>query len=136
MSLEGKYFGLDIDRAKRGEGAWDRISAIRSGVRVLQASVDSEVSIDFDNGVRRRRLRRAGSKVAQEGIWEGILGGTGDVHHLPQDEIQASRNEPLLVVETSVIGNHGSNYDDTPRPLFEGLTFCISCFTEKKVSLA
>ena len=141
MSLEAKYFTFDIEPGKRGEGAWDRNAALKATGQSgpLGPSLDSEVPVDFDNGVRRRRLRKAGSRIAQEGIWEGILGGVSEgpsEHHLvPQPSTaQDPYIEQFPVTEVSGMDDYELQFGGEPRALFDGLTFYISGFTEKKVS--
>jgi hypothetical protein len=140
MSLDSKYFTLDIEPAQRGEGAWDRNSALKalnqSGL--VDPSLDKEVPIDFDSGARRRRLRRAGSKVAQEGLWEGILGGVIEAQNVPHPLSQPTSAHDAIgqppPTEEPAMGDYKLDFGGPPLGLFDGLTFYILGFTEKKVS--
>lgn len=141
MSLDAKYFALDIEPANRGEGAWDRNAALKASGKfgLLAPALDKEVPVDFDSGARRRRLRRAGSKVAQEGIWEGILGGVTEAQN-QQDPVLA----PTIAGDTNFqpfteepsIGEYGLDFGGHVNGLFDGLTFYIWGFTDKKVPLS
>jgi len=142
MSLAAKYFTLDIEPERRGERAWDRNAAIRASAfsGLIPPTNDSSLGNDIDNGTRKRRLRRAGSKIAQEGIWEGILGGVTDVHtntlHIPAP-IPADRHPnavdlPTLIAEEPTHEAFAMEVD-SPAGLFEDMIFYTWGFTAKKV---
>jgi DNA replication regulator DPB11 len=141
MSLEGKYFTLDIDPERRGEGAWDSNAANQSSTfsGLIPPTNDTSTG-EFDNGTRKRRLRRAGSKIAQEGIWEGILGGVTDTQtstlHIPES-ISTTRVPNGIDLPKSIPeepAHEGFNMDiDTPAGLFDGMIFYTWGFTDKKV---
>jgi len=141
MALEAKYFVLDIEPERRGVGAWDRTALSNLSLTsegVTGPSFDIVARIDFENGNRKRRLRRAGSKVAQEGIWEGILGVVSDpqAQILPTDNrnIEDKTLEPANSgAEANRAGGIGMDIDDCPRGLFEGMIFYTWGFAEKKV---
>jgi hypothetical protein len=143
MALDSRYFGIDIAPERRGEGAWDRVAALRLSApsALTAASFDKIVATDFENGDRKRRLRRAGSKIAQEGIWEGILGGVTDtqalnIHHTSTEveQIEQAPLEPLPVLEPSV-DSFGLGLDNrVVNGLFDGIVFYTWGFTENKVT--
>lgn len=142
MSLEAKYFALDIEPERRGEGAWDRNAAIQSSTfsGLIPPTNDTSVAGEIDNGTRKRKMRRAGSKIAQEGIWEGILGGVTDAHtdtlHIPAP-ISAGRGANGLDLPTSIAEEPTHEplgmEMDAPEGLFEGMIFYTWGFTDKKV---
>jgi len=141
MSLEAKYFTLDIEPERRGEGAWDRNAAIPSSTFSGLIPPTNDISTgEIDNGTRKRRLRRAGSKIAQEGIWEGILGGVTDVQtntpHIPEP-IPTNRVPNGIDLRAPIPeepAHEGFNMDiDTPAGLFDGMIFYTWGFTDKKV---
>jgi hypothetical protein len=143
MALDPKYFGLDIEPEKRGEGSWDRNAALTLSAHsgLILPSYDQTVPVEFENGGRKRRLRRTGSQIAQEGIWEGILGGVVE----PQDVKYRLTTENQLITEDQSfvqqipMGEESSangtpmNVDEPLNGLFDGLIFYTWGFTEKKV---
>ena len=141
MSLEAKYFTLEIEPERRGEGAWDRNGAIHSftfsgSIPPTNATRTGEA----DNLTRKRRLRRAASKIAQEGIWEGILGGVADAHtntlHIPTPISPRHTVYELDVAKSIAEGPTNEEFRidiDTPPGLFEGFLFYTWGFTDKKV---
>ena len=140
MSLETKYFTLDIEPERRGEGAWDRNAAIHSSSFSGLIPPTNDTTSEIDNGTRKRRLRRAGSKIAQEGIWEGILGGVTDTQtnilHIPEpiptNRLPNGIDLPKSIPEEPI--HEGFNMDiNTPAGLFEGMIFYTWGFTDKKV---
>lgn len=131
MALEPKYFTLDIEPGKRGEGAWDRNAALKfSGVNESFETAFQEVE-----GGRKRKLRRVGSRVAQEGIWEGILGGVSD---FSEANNQLTTNHSFRLpasVEEGVMTNELSmDIAISPNGLFDGMVFYTWGFTERQVS--
>lgn len=137
MALDAKYFGIDIPPDQRGEGAWDRNAAsMLSGPSALSAPpLDKVIPTDFENGMRRRRLRRAGSKVAQEGIWEGILGGVTDIQALNTHETTRETEQTEKVPAPIPEANNGffGTDDIAMNRLFDGMVFYTCGFTERKV---
>jgi hypothetical protein len=142
MALDPNYFGLDIEPEKRGEGSWDRNAALtlsaQSGLTL--PSYDQTVPVEFENGGRKRRLRRTGSQIAQEGIWEGILGGVvepQDVNYqLPaENQIMGEQSfvQQIPIGDESNANGASMNVDEPPNGLFDGLIFYTWGFTEKKV---
>jgi DNA replication regulator DPB11 len=138
MSLDAKYFTLDIEPSKRGEGAWNKALALKSSdqLGLLAMSGSSEVPVDFENGVRKRRLRRAASKIAQEGIWEGILEGVTDASNV-QDAVTNSNGEqnPSTMQPVPFVAESSSNVMglEFNRGPFDGMTFYSWGFIDKKV---
>jgi DNA replication regulator DPB11 len=141
MSLDPKYFTLNIEPSKRGEGAWNKALAVRSSdqLGLLGMSMDTEVPMGFDNGLRKRRLRRAGSQIAQDGIWEGILGGVNDTFNteasmsMPIGEGKSSLPQQVPLVEDSSRAQMDMDFDGFVKPPFEGMVFYAWGFTDKKV---
>ena len=138
MSLEAKYFTVDIEPERRGEGAWDRNAANRlSGFSGLIPLTNDTSTGEIDNGTRKHRLRRAGSKIAQEGIWEGILGGVTDAQtdtlHIPEpiptNRVPNGIDLPAPIPEEPA----HDGFIDTPAGLFDGMIFYTWGFTDKKV---
>jgi hypothetical protein len=139
MALEPKYFGLEIESEKRGEGSWDRNAALAQSGLILP-SYDQTVPVDFENGGRKRRLRRAGSQIAQEGIWEGILGGLMEPHidnYDAQPDYQATMEGQTFVQQISMEEGSSANATEmeieSANGLFNGMIFYIWGFTDKKV---
>jgi hypothetical protein len=139
MALEPKYFGLEIEPEKRGEGSWDR-NAAQAQSGLLLPSYDQTVPVEFENGGRKRRLRRAGSQIAQEGIWEGILGGVMEPHndgYHAQRDYQTTMEEPTFVQQIPVGEGNSTNATEmeieSANGLFDGMIFYIWGFTDKKV---
>jgi DNA replication regulator DPB11 len=139
MALESKYFGIDIEPERRGQGAWDRDAALRlsapAGLSIL--SLDKVVPTEFENGVRKRRLRRAGSKIAQEGIWEGILGGVTDTQAIDIDDVSTEMEQiehlPMVSLQPPT-DTFGIDLPHDPmNGLFDNLIFYTWGFTEQKV---
>lgn len=142
MALESKYFGLDIEPEKRGQGAWDRNAALKLSAPsgLMDFSCDTTAPIEADNGGRKRRLRRAGSQIAQQGIWDGILGGVTDaqtnINQNPPARNQRNGEETfhqLPIVEEPADDGFGMDLDYPILGLFEGLIFYTWGFTEKEV---
>lgn len=142
MALEAKYFSIDIEPEKRGQGAWDRNAALKLSApsRLMDLSFETTAPIEPDNGSRKRRLRRAGSQIAQQGIWEGILGGVTDVQaahqNLPVKEANVEESfHPLPISITEEPSGDGFNtdYNDPVPGLFEGMIFYTWGFTDKQV---
>jgi hypothetical protein len=143
MALDAKYFRLDIEPEKRGEGAWDRNAALKLSAPsgLMQLSFETTAPIETDNGTRKRRLRRAGSQIAQQGIWDGILGGVTDAQaahqNLPAKEATNVEEDfhqlPISIVEEPSV--EGFNMDcGNPEPgLFEDMIFYTWGFTDKQV---
>jgi hypothetical protein len=145
MALEPKYFGLDIEPEKRGQGAWDRNTALKlSGASgMIESSFDTTAPIEVDNGGRKRRLRRTGSQIAQQGIWDGILGGVTDAQTQADINLRARntmnadegfRQLPISIVEEPAEDGLRMDLDGLVPGLFEGLAFYTWGFTDKKVS--
>jgi hypothetical protein len=144
MALETKHFGLDIEPDKRGEGAWDRNAFLKHSVssRMLDPSNDTTAPIELNNGTRKRRLRRTGSQIAQEGIWEGILGGVTDTqaHTLPNTTqaqpktVNTSFNMPTPITEEPMADGFDMDMQDPVIGLFEGMIFYTWGFSDKKVA--
>jgi hypothetical protein len=141
MALESQYFAINIAPERRGEGAWNRDAALRLTAPSGLSSFDKVVSTDFENGVRKRRLRRAGSKIAQEGIWEGILNGVTDTRTLDIDEtsmemqLEDKSLEPVPVLEPIIDTLGVADLDHVPLGLFSGLIFYTWGFKDQKVPL-
>jgi len=145
MTLESKYFGLDIEPEKRGQGAWDRNAALKlsEASGLIEFSFDTTAPIEVNNGGRKKRLRHSGSQIAQQGIWDGILGGVTDAQ-TPVDLNLPVRNTmntndgfhqlPISIVEEPAEGGFGMDLDGSAPGLFEGLTFYAWGFTDAKVS--
>jgi hypothetical protein len=139
MALEAKYFGLELEPEKRGEGSWDKNAALTQSGLILP-SYDQTVPVEFENGGRKRRLRRAGSQIAQEGIWEGILGGVmepqDDDYHA-QSDYQTTTEEQTFVQQKPLGEGNSANATEMEiepaRGLFDGMIFYIWGFTDKKV---
>jgi hypothetical protein len=139
MALEAKYFGLELEPEKRGEGSWDKNAALTQSGLILP-SYDQTVPVEFENGGRKRRLRRAGSQIAQEGIWEGILGGVmepQDDNYHAQSDYQTTTEEQTFVQQKPVGEGNSANATDmeieSANGLFDGMIFYIWGFTDKKV---
>jgi hypothetical protein len=140
MALDSKYFGLDIEPAKRGLEAWDRDTSLKLSVPsgLMDFSYDTIAPIDAQNGGRKRR-RRAGSQIAQQGIWDGILGGvkntqTNAIQNLGLTNIEESiYQQGISIVEEPVGHETTMDFNDPVRGLFEGLIFYTWGFTDKKV---
>jgi hypothetical protein len=136
MALDAKYFTLDIDPFKRGEGAWDRALSLTTQSRFTTQSYDT-IPPEFDNGNKRRRIRRTQS-TAQEGIWEGIMGAASNMQslngHSFVDE-SAAVNFEMPIDEAPSMAGFAEEYDDVPRGLFEGMGFYTWGFTDAEVSV-
>lgn len=141
MALEGKYFSLDVEPEKRGEGAWGKGAALKHSVpsRMLDPGSDTTVPAELNNGTRKRRLRRTGSQIAQEGIWEGILGVTDtQPFALPHERQSSSKavntsfNVPTPIAEEHMTDGFGTDMRN-PIGLFEGMIFYTWGFSDKKV---
>jgi len=123
---------LDIEPGKRGEGAWDRSAALKfSGL-----DESFETALQEVEGGRKKKLRRVGSRVAQEGIWEGILGGVSDLSEInnqltPNHSFQL----PTSVVDEATINEFSMDTLISPNGLFDEMIFYTWGFTEKQVSL-
>jgi hypothetical protein len=135
MALDPKYYSLDIEPEKRGEGAWDREALLKaSGLSGM--ALDKVVPMEFEGGGRKRRLRRAGSKMAQE-VWDGILGGVIEqaediVHIRATDEVSM---QSLQIADDA--GNDALGMDfDPSKGIFDGMTFYTSGFNDKQVFLS
>ena len=143
MALEAKYFSLDIEPEKRGQGAWNRNAALKFSLPsgLMDRSFETTAPIDFDNGTRKRRLRRAGSQISQQGIWEGILDGVTDAqttHQNPPRKDLTSAEEnfhqlPISIVAEPSADGFGMDCDDSVLGLFEGMIFYTWGFTNKQV---
>jgi len=142
MALEAKYFTLDIEPEKRGQGAWDRNAALKLSVHsgLMDLSFETTAPIETDNGTRKRRLRRAGSQIAQQGIWEGILGGVTDAQAV-HDNLLTKRltnveenfhQLPISIVEKPYAEGFNVDYGNPVLGLFEGMIFYTWGFTEKQ----
>jgi hypothetical protein len=127
MALEAKYFTLDIEPANRGKDAWDRMAAMKTS----QMPFPTATTTDGDAAPRKRRLRRAGSK-AQEGLWEGILGGVSETEIVRSAGAMDIQNS---IVEESAMDSNSMEIDDPIRGLFDGIVFYIWGFSDKKVYL-
>ena len=136
MALETDHFTLDIEPEKSGEDAWDRNAALKaSGLSGVTASFD--VVPHEENGGRKRKLRRAGSKIAQEGIWEGILGGVTEQHVANnQSEYGNLFDLPGPIIEEPTTGGLSMEIENSTRGLFDGMIFYTWGFTDEKVILA
>jgi hypothetical protein len=146
MALQAKYFSLDIEPDKRGEGAWDRNAVLKhsESSRLLDPTYDTTASTELNNGTRKRRLRRTGSQIAQEGIWEGILGGVSDAeaYTLPHTTREPSKTVnmnmslvmPTPIAEEPTTGGFDMEMGDLVRGLFEGMIFYTWGFSDKKVA--
>ena len=143
MALEAKYFSLDIEPEKRGQGAWNRNAALKFSLPsgLMDRSFETTAPIDFDNGTRKRRLRRVGSQISQQGIWEGILDGVTDAqttHQNPPRKDLTSAEEnfhqlPISIVAEPSADGFGMDCDDSVLGLFEGMIFYTWGFTNKQV---
>jgi hypothetical protein len=143
MALEAKYFSLDIEPEKRGQGAWDRNAALKLSAPsgLMDLSFETTAPIEADNGTRKRRLRRAGSQIAQQGIWEGILGGVTDTQAAhqnlptkhPTNVDESFHQLPISIVEEPFANGFDMDHDNQMLGLFEGMIFYTWGFTDKQV---
>jgi len=142
MALEAKYFSLDIEPENRGQGAWDRNAALKLSApsALMDLSFETTAPIEPENGTRKRRLRRAGSQIAQQGIWEGILGGVTSAQAAHQNfptkeaNVEETFNRlPISIVEEPSGDACSKDYNDPVLGLFEGMIFYTWGFTDKQV---
>lgn len=133
MALDPKYYGLDIDPQKRGEGAWDRNAMLKAS-GLSEVAVDKIVPMEFEGGGgRKRRLRRAGSKMAQE-VWDGILGG---VTEQAPDTLHVQTAEDVSMQSLHIADDMpgdvlGMDFDQS-KGLFDGMIFYTWGFNDKQV---
>ena len=134
MALDPKCYSLDIEPQKRGGGAWDRNAMLRaSGLSGM--SIDKAVPMEFDGGGgRKRRLRRAGSKMAQE-VWDGILGGATEQapENVPVRTADDVSMQALHMTDDAPADGFGIDFDQS-KGLFDGMIFYTWGFNEKQVS--
>ena len=124
MVLEAKYFALNIEPEKRGLGAWNRTLAKHaSDAPHLPPLSNQSTSKEPEGGIRKRKLRRTGSKVAQQGIWEAILKDNLELNDVdnPSKTVVEGGTAETLEIENSEGG------------LFSNIGFYVWGFTEKKV---
>ena len=141
MAFEAKYFALDIESEQRGQGAWDRNAALKLSAHpgTMNLAFETKATLDTENGTRKRRLRRAGSQIAQQGIWEGILGGVVDVQDQKNTSVgiptngEENHHLPTLIVEEAAFEGFGMDLDDRVLGLFEGMIFYTWGFTDVQV---
>jgi hypothetical protein len=136
MALDPKYYTLDIEPEKRGDGAWDRNAMLKaSGLSGM--AVDKIVPMEFEGGGgRKRRLRRATSKMAQE-VWDGILGGAVEQapENVPVQTTEDVAMQSLHLADDTPLDGFGMDFDQ-PRGLFDGMTFYTWGFNDKQVFLS
>jgi hypothetical protein len=136
MALDPKYYGLDIEPEKRGEGAWDREAMLKAS-GLSGGMLDKVVPMEFEGAGRKRRLRRAGSKMAQE-VWDGILGGVTE--QAPESIMQTTNEQTAneVSMQSLHIGDDTANDAfgmdfDPSKGIFDGMIFYTSGFNEKQV---
>ena len=137
MALDAKYFTLDIEPSKRGEGAWDKSLSSKPQSRFAGQTYVS-IPPEFDNGNKRRRIRRTQSSVVQEGIWDGILSGVSNKQRVDRHETGDRSAEVTFEIpneESPLIAGFADDYADVTRGLFEGMRFYTWGFTPAKVCL-
>ena len=142
MALESKYFGLDIEPEKRGQGAWDRNAALK-----LSASSGPVDLFSSCNSAGRSGKR--GSKKKTSTCWitdcstrylgwnfgrccrradhtEWTFAGSDKYReNFPQ--------LPISILEEPVLDGFGMDLDDPILGLFGGMIFYTWGFTDKKV---
>jgi hypothetical protein len=134
MALEAKFFTLDIPPEKRGEGAWDRNAALFGHTGLIPTSY-STLPSENEGGMRKRRLRRTASEVAQQGILDGILNGITEANfqafeHQPFQE--PSFIPPIPIIEEAVNEMYSMDLDNPVGGLFDGMVFYTWGFADKK----
>jgi len=133
MALDPKYYTLDIEPEKRGEGAWDREAMLKASASGLSGRMlDKVIPMEFEGGTRKRRLRRAGSKMAQE-VWDGILGGVTE--QAPESVVQTTNEvsmQSLHIGDDTANMAFGMDFDPS-KGIFDGMIFYTTGFNEKQV---
>ena len=133
MALDPKFYGLDIEPQKRGEGAWDRNAMLKASGPSGMA-IDKVVPIEFEGGGgRKRRLRRAGSKMAQE-VWDGILGGVTEqmLEDVPVRTADDVAMQSLHIADNAPAEGFEMAFNES-KGLFDGMIFYTWGFNDKQV---
>jgi hypothetical protein len=97
-------------------------------------AVDKVVPMEFEGGGgRKRRLRRTGSKMAQE-VWDGILGGVNEQapETVPLRTAEDVSMQSLHIVDDTPNDGFGMDFAQS-KGLFDGMIFYTWGFNDKQV---